>query len=200
MKRTLSAATLALATMTLAAATPMEWNVDQPHTGIEFTVNHFFTPVTGRFDSYDIDLMFDRENPANSSVSVRIDVKSVNTGNERRDAHLLSEDFFGADRFGAITFRSEQVRMVGPDRLVATGPLTIKDKTHRIELPITILGIKDIPAGEMREMLGGVEQIASFRAELELDRSDYGVGTGSWAAALVVGHAVDIGIAVEANR
>ena len=55
-------------------------------------------------------------------------------------------------------------------------------------------------AAEMQEMLGGVTQVASFHTELEIDRSDYGVGVGSWAAALVVGHEVTIEIAVEANR
>ena len=53
---------------------------------------------------------------------------------------------------------------------------------------------------EMREMLGGVEQVASFQTELQIDRSDYEVGAGSWAAAVVVGHEVDIEIALEANR
>ncbi|KPJ76215.1 MAG: hypothetical protein AMS19_13280, partial [Gemmatimonas sp. SG8_23] len=157
------------------------------------------TPVSGKFDDYQIDLTFDRENPANSSVEVRIDVQSINTGNERRDNHLLSGDFFEAEKYPHITFRSEEVRAHGESELIARGPLTIKDKTHQVELPIHILGIKDIPA-EMREMLGGVEQVASFQTELEIDRSDYGVGVGSWAAALVVGHEVGIEIAVEANR
>ena len=200
MKKLISGGALALATLTIAAGpAPMKWNVDVPHTGVEFSVNHFFTPVSGKFDNYEIDLTFDRENPANSQVAVRIDVNSVNTGNERRDNHLRTEDFFGAERFGQITFASETVRAVGDDMLIATGPLTIKDRTHQVELPIRILGVRDIPA-EMQEMLGGVTQIAGFHAELEIDRSDYDVGTGSWAANLVVGHEVGIEIAVEANR
>ena len=68
MRKLISGAALALATLTIAAAAPMKWNVDVPHTGIEFKVNHFFTPVSGKFDTYEIDLMFDRENPAASSV------------------------------------------------------------------------------------------------------------------------------------
>jgi len=177
----------------------MKWNVDVPHTGIEFSVNHFFTPISGKFDSYEIELMFDRENPASSSVEVRIDVQSVNTGNERRDTHLMSGDFFDAETYRYITFRSEEVRANGAGELIVRGPLTIKDQTHTVELPIRLLGVKDIPA-EMREMLGGVEEVASFQTGLEIDRSDYGVGAGSWAAAMVVGHEVGIEIAVEANR
>ncbi len=186
-----------------AQATPsteaVAWNFDLPHSGIEFSVKHFFTPVTGRFESFDVDLHFDREDPTNSSVSVEIDVTSIKTGNKDRDAHLLTEDFFGADRFGNITFQSDEVEMVAENQLVARGPLTIKDVTRRIELPITLLGVRDIPA-EMQEAFGGIEQVASFTTELSLDRGDYGVGTGSWAAAIVVGKEVDIRISIEANR
>lgn len=200
MRKLISGGALALATLTIAAGpAPMKWNVDVPHTGIEFSVNHFFTPISGKFDSYEIELMFDRENPASSSVEVRIDVQSVNTGNERRDTHLMSGDFFDAETYRYITFRSEEVRANGAGELIVRGPLTIKDQTHTVELPIRLLGVKDIPA-EMREMLGGVEEVASFQTGLEIDRSDYGVGAGSWAAAMVVGHEVGIEIAVEANR
>lgn len=200
MKRLLSAATLAVASLTIAAGpAPVEWNVDVPHSGIEFSVKHFFTPVSGQFDDYQVDLVFDRENPENSRVDVLIDVASVNTGDEKRDAHLRSADFFDAETYPRITFTSEEVRMTSDNRLVVRGPLTIKDQTHPVELSINILGIKDIPA-EMREMLGGVEQVASFETALQIDRSDYGVGVGNWAAALVVGHEVGIEVAVEANR
>lgn len=199
-RKLFSGGALALATMTIAAGpAPVAWNVDVSHSGVGFTVKHFFTPITGQFDDYEVELMFDRENPGNSSVVVRIDVQSVNTGNERRDEHLLSEDFFGADEHRWITFRSEQVRPIGPTEILASGQLTIKDVTHRIDLPIVIHGIKDVPE-EMREMFGGVEHIASFESDIQLDRSDFGVGTGSWAANLVVGHEVDVNIVVEANR
>ncbi len=200
MKGTISGVVVLLSTVMIAAGpAPAMWNVDVPHTGIEFTVRHFFTPVTGRFDDYEIELEFDRENPANSTVTVRIDVASVNTGNERRDTHLRSGDFFDADRYPYITFEAEHVWMTDEGELVARGPLTIKAETRQIDLPIRILGVLDVPE-EMREMLGGVTEIASFQATLEIDRGDYGVGAGSWATAMVVGHEVAISIAVEANR
>lgn len=182
---------------TTAPAT--SWNVDKAHSSVGFSVKHFFTPVTGTFENFDIDLTFDRENPANSAVAVEIDVTSIKTGNKDRDAHLRTEDFFGAERWGSITFRSDEVEVVSADRLIARGPLTIKDVTRRIELPITLVGVRDLPA-EMRDAFGGIEQVASFTSELTIDRGDYGVGTGSWAAAIVVGKDVDIRIAVEANR
>ena len=175
------------------------WNVDTTHSGIGFSVRHFFTPVTGRFEKYEIDLDFDREEPANSSVEVRIDVSSIATGNEDRDAHLQSADFFDAESHPYITFRSAEVRAAGDDRLIVRGPLTIRGQTHEVELAVDILGVKDLPE-ELSQAFGGIEEVASFRTALQIDRGDYGVGKGSWAAAVVVGHEVDIEISIEANR
>jgi polyisoprenoid-binding protein YceI len=182
-----------------AGPAPAVWNVDEPHTGIGFTAKHFFTPVNGQFDDYDIELTYDRENPANSQVRARIAVGSVNTGNEGRDEHLMSDDFFEAETYPYITFVSELVEQVAPDRLLVRGPLKIKGQTRDVELPVRILGVQDIPE-EMQEMLGGITELASFSTTLTVDRGDYNVGVGSWAAALVVGSDIDIDIAVEANR
>jgi polyisoprenoid-binding protein YceI len=199
-RRFFPAVVLALTTLTIAAGpAPMVWNVDVPHTGIGFSVKHFFTPVRGEFTDYDVNLVFDKENPENSSVSVTIDVASIDTGNERRDAHLMSGDFFNAEMYPHITFESREVVAVADGQLVVRGPLTIRDQTRDIDLPVTILGVRDIPQ-DMQEMLGGITELAAFEAGLEIDRNEYGVGTGSWAATLVVGGEVDIDIAVEANR
>lgn len=180
--------------------TSMAWNVDQPHTEINFSVKHFFTPVTGTFSDYDIDLRFDPDNLENSSVSVSIEVASVDTNNERRDNHLRSGDFFNAEKYPRMTFQSTSVRQVGPNQFVAVGDLTIKETSKRIELPITLLGVKDIPEGPMREMLGGVSQVASFTAGTTIDRREFEVGVANWAQTLIVGGDVEISIALEANR
>lgn len=176
------------------------WNVDASHTEINFSVKHFFTPVTGTFKSHEIDLVFDPENLENSSVTVAIDVASIDTRNERRDNHLRSADFFNADEHPRMLFESRTVEQVGPDRFVARGDLTIKDTTKEIELPITLLGVKDIPEGSMREMLGGVTQVASFQATTQLDRREFQVGVANWAQTVIVGGEVDVTIALEANR
>lgn len=199
-RKILPAMILALATLTIAAGpAPMIWNVDVPHTGIGFSVKHFFTPVRGEFTEYEVELEFDREEPANSSVRVRIDVASVETGNEKRNNHLMSEDFFEVETYPYITFESREVTQVSENQLMVRGPLRIKGQVHDVELPVTILGVRDIPA-EMQEMLGGITELASFEAGLQIDRNDYGVGVGSWAATMVVGGEVGIDIAVEANR
>ena len=176
-----------------------DWNVDASHTEINFSVRHFFTPVSGSFHAYEIELDFDPERPERSSVKVEVDVASIDTGNEKRDDHLRSADWFDAARHPHIRFESSTVRQVGEDRYLATGTLTIKETRRKFELPITLLGIQDIPE-PMRPMLGGISQVASFEAAAELDRRDFGVGVGSWAETAIVGSEVRIAIAVEVNR
>ena len=196
----LSGAVLAVSIMTIAAVPDaLPWNVDVPHTGVSFSVKHFFTPVNGAFNEFDVELTYDREAPENSSVRVSIPVASIDTGNERRDNHLRSGDFFEAETHPHITFVSQSVERVGENELLVRGPLEIKGQVRDIELPVRILGVMDVP-GEMQEMLGGVREIASFETSLTLDRRDFGVGVGSWAATAVVGKEVSIDIALEANR
>jgi polyisoprenoid-binding protein YceI len=176
----------------------MPWDIDASHTTVGFSVKHFFTPVQGQFDEFDIELQYDEADPSQSTVTARIAVASVNTNNDRRDEHLKSADFFEADANPYITFESTSVREVSAGNLVATGDLTIKGITREVELPITLLGVQEIPT-EMQEMLGGAKKVASFGAELTIDRGDFEVGTGNWAATLVVGGDVTIDLAVEAH-
>ncbi|MGB3565083.1 MAG: YceI family protein [Thermoanaerobaculia bacterium] len=182
-----------------AAPTTGAWSTDRPHTEINFSVNHFFTPVTGSFEDYEISLDYNAEAPEKSTVETRIKVTSVNTGNEKRDNHLRSGDWFEAEKYPYITFKSTSVRKVGDNQLIASGPLTIKGKSHQIELPITLLGNQMIPE-QMQQMLGGTKEVASFQASTAIDRSDFGVGVGSWAATMVVGGEVSIEILLEAHN
>ncbi len=177
----------------------MAWNVDAPHTAINFSVKHFFTPVNGTFRDYQIDLTFDPDAPETSSVKVSIDVASVDTNNERRDNHLRSPDFFDAETYPSMVFESTSIRQVGPNQLMATGHLTIKETTKEIDLAINILGVTDLPP-EMQEMLGGAVQVAGFEASTLIDRREFEVGVANWAQTMIVGGDVNISIALEANH
>jgi polyisoprenoid-binding protein YceI len=182
-----------------AASAKANWSADPAHSEISFSVNHFFTPVNGSFNDYNINLDYDPEHPEKSSVEARIKVASVNTGNEKRDSHLRSGDWFDADENPYITFKSKSVRKVDENQLIASGQLTIRGKSRQIDLPITLLGTQMIPE-PMQKMLGGAKNVASFQATLPIDRGDFGVGVGDWAATMVVGRQVDINILVEARN
>ena len=180
------------------AGTKSGWAANAPHTEINFSVNHFFTPVTGSFGDYEIDLDYDAENPEESTVEVSISVASIDTGNEKRDNHLRTADWFEADQYPQITFKSTSVRQVGDNQLVASGPLTIKGQSHQIELPITLLGQRMIPE-KMQPMIGAKE-VASFQAATSIDRANFGVGVDDWAGTMVVGGEVEIEILLEAHN
>jgi len=190
---------IVLATSILAGpAGATTWTVNDPHTEINFSVNHFFTPVTGRFDDFEVTLDYDADDPSKSRVKVKIRVASVNTGNEKRDEHLRSADWFDTETYPYMTFESTSVRQLG-DSLVARGELTIKGETHEVVLPIALLGTQKIPA-PMQPMLGGAKEVASFQATTSVARADFGVGVGSWAATTVVGADVQIELLLEAHR
>lgn len=192
---------LAASAVTLVAAPALDrdtWTVDNNHSRVGFSVRHFFTPVKGEFNDYTVNLTWDRANPAATRIDAVINVPSVSTGNEKRDNHIRTPDFFDAASHQTISFTSTSVRQISPERFVATGNLTIKGITKQVEMPVRLLGIQEIPEG-MRAMLGGARQVASFEADLTIDRRDFQVGTGSWGETAVVGADVDITIQVEAS-
>lgn len=192
---------LAASAVALVAAPALDrdnWTVDNNHSRVGFSVRHFFTPVKGEFGAYTVNLTWDRANPTATRIDAVIEVPSVATGNEKRDNHIRTPDFFDAAAHKTITFRSTSVRQISPERFVATGDLTIKGITKQVEMPVRLLGIQEIPEG-MRPMLGGARQVASFEAELTVDRRDFQVGTGSWGETAVVGADVNITIQVEAS-
>lgn len=194
-----AATVLGSVTSNAVASVKSGWSIDPAHTSINFSIKHFFTPVKGNFNDFEIDLDYDAEKPENSSVEARIKVASVHTRSERRDNDLRTGNWFEVESHPDMTFKSTSVRRIGDNELVVSGPLTIKGVSHDVELAITVLGIQDIPA-EMQQRMGGTKQVAGFKASTSIDRGDFGVGVGNFAATLVVGGRVDIEILLEAHN
>ena len=176
---------------TITAEAP-EWNIDNNHTSISFEVNHFFTPVAGSFKDFEGNLSFDAENLAGSSASFTVQIASVETDNDKRNDHLQSTDFFDAKNYPEMKFVSSSFTKSGDDYTV-NGTLTIRDITKEVSIPIDLLGLGEHPMKKGK-------LITAMRAEFAINRNDYGVGTGSWAATAVVGDEVKISILLEANR
>ena len=168
------------------------WNIDPAHSNITFEVTHFFTPVSGKFEKYSSEIYFDPGNLPESSIDVEVEVNSINTGNQKRDNHLRSGDFFNAAEYPVITFSSDEIVKTGDNTFAAKGSLTIKDVTQKIELPFTLLGMKDHP------MRDGV-QVAGIKIDHQIDRTEFKVGVDDWASTAVIGDKVDISIALELN-
>jgi polyisoprenoid-binding protein YceI len=113
------------------------WRFDPAYTTVEFSVRNLWYTVRGRFRTLEGSIVLDETDISQSSVLAKIDPRSIDTGNKRRDAHLQSADFLDADRFPEIEFRSTKVaRGRDRDSLVLEGNLTCKGKSKTIALAV----------------------------------------------------------------
>jgi len=152
-----------------------EYTIDPAHTSVEFVGRHLMiTKVRGRFPDVSGTITVDEE-PERSHVEVELEVASLDTGNPDRDAHLQSPDFFDADKFPSITFRSTRVEASTSGTWTVTGDLTVRDVTRPITLEVDFDGANASPTGD--------ERIA-FSAATEVDREDWGL---TWNVALETG-------------
>ena len=182
----------AVSSLALTKFAATSWTIDKAHSAINFEVTHFFTPVNGEFNNYEATVNFDPENLEESMIDVKIMVNSIDTDNERRDGHLKTADFFNAEKWPYITFKSTDIEKTGENQFVANGTLTIKDVSKEIALPFTLLGVKDNPMKENT-------LVAGITASTTVDRTDYTVGTGDWASDAVIGDEVTVDLNLELN-
>lgn len=115
------------------------YKIDPAHSRIGFNVHQAVTTVTGRFRKFEGTVAVDREHPEKSSVTAIIQVKSIDTGNKKRDAHLCSEEFFNAAKFPEIKFQSRSVKQTGPDAGDILGDFTLHGVTKPIALHVKML-------------------------------------------------------------
>jgi polyisoprenoid-binding protein YceI len=166
-KRLVLASLLALATFSAQAAE--SYTIDPTHTQVEFTYSHFgFSNITGRFDTVESEFLFDPQDPTQSSVKVTIPMASLSTGVEKLDTHLLSADFFDAEKYPTATFTSTGVTAAGEGRLQVAGDLSIHGVTRPVVLDVTINRIGEHPMAKT--------PAAGFDARTTIKRSDFGVG------------------------
>ena len=126
-------AVLAFPTPSLAAT----WKSDPSHAGVQFAVSHLMvSTVRGTFDAFDVTVVLDEDDVARSSVEATIETASVNTRNEKRDAHLRGPDFFDVAVHPTMTFRSTQVEKIEDTRYRVTGDLTLCGVTRQVVLDV----------------------------------------------------------------
>ncbi|MEW2556334.1 YceI family protein [Streptomyces zhihengii] len=158
------------------AALTGEYTIDPAHSSIGFTVRHaMVTNVRGTFGSHEGTLKLDGSEPANSTASIDVDIASVDTGIADRDGHLRSGDFFDAEAFPKMTFRSTRIEQLGGEAYRITGDLTIKDVTRPLAIDLEFQGSATDVYGNER---------VGFEGGTEILRSDWGL---TWNAALEAG-------------
>jgi len=166
------------------------WDIDASHSTVGFSVRHMMvSKVRGYFREFAGEIVT-AEDPAQSSVTATIDLGSIDTRQEQRDAHIRSADFFDVDNHPQMTFRSTAVRTDGADWLVE-GDLTIKGSTRPVTLALELNGFGPDAYGGTR---------AGFSAKTEINRNDYGVDIKMPmdGGGVVVGEKITVELEIEA--
>ena len=180
---------LALVLMTGLTGSTMaadKYVIDKVHSSIAFSVKHMMiSTVKGGFDDFSGEIMLDENDITKSSVMVTIQTASINTGNEGRDKHLKSPDFFDATNNVEITFKSSRIEKKDGG-FIAYGTLTMRAISKEIALPFELAG----PVDPGRGKLIGVA------ATLTINREDYDI---KWNRVMDIGVAVSNEVKIELN-
>jgi polyisoprenoid-binding protein YceI len=141
------------------------WNIDPVHSEVGFSARHMMvSKVRGKFSNFSGQIITGAD-PFSSSATAEIDLKSITTGNDQRDAHLRSADFFEVETYPTMTYRSTGVRFEDGNYIL-DGQLTLKGVTKNVPLVLELNGFGPDPYGGTR---------AGFSASGELSRSDFNV-------------------------
>ena len=189
----LAAALTAIFALSAAATAATEtYLFDKSHSKVGFQIRHWLTKVEGRFTEYGGKILIDRDKPANSSVEMTIQASSIDTGQERRDNHLRSADFFEVEKYPTITFKSSKVAPKEKDLYEVTGDLTMHGVTKTIVAPVRHTGFLNL----------GKQEKAGFEITFPINRKDYGIVWNRTAdqGGVMLGDDVEISVLVEANK
>jgi len=168
--RTLAVAAFLVTASSLFADT---FVVDKAHSEATFQVRHMMSKVTGKFEDFGGRINIDRAKPSSSSVEFNIKTASVNTGVADRDKHLRTADFFDAEKYPEITFKSTKIAATKKkDVYDVTGDLTMRGVTKHVTIPVEFGGFGKDPWGNER---------AGFSLTTTVNRKDYGI---NWNQAL----------------
>ncbi len=162
------------------------WTIDPSHSEVGFTARHLMSKVRGLFEKFEGTIVTG-ENP---TATASIDLNSIDTRDENRDAHLRSKDFFDVENNGPMTFTSSAVEAGGKGLLV-TGDLSIKGVTKPVTLDVEVLGVSDDPWGGTR---------AGFEGTTTISRKEFGVDfqIPMDGGRFLVGDRIDITISAQA--
>jgi len=170
------------------------WTVDKAHSKVGFSITHMvITSVEGFFKDYDAKITTKDDDFSTAQIDFIINTNSIFTDNERRDNHLRSDDFFNAEKYPQMIFKSKSIKKVGEDKYKLVGDFTIRDVTKEIELDVKLNGIIKDGFGNTR---------AGFKITGEVNRFDYNL---KWSktietGGLIAGKEVEMIINLEILR
>ncbi len=170
------------------------WEIDPAHSEIEFSIRHLMiSTIKGRFNRFSGFIAFTHAEALPAAVEVEIDVASIDTGQEQRDIHLRSGDFFDVETYPTILFVSRRIDLLSADHFRIVGDLRMHGVTRPVTLEAIFLGFGRDPWGQQR---------ASFTATTRIDRRDFGI---TWnqpleAGGIMIGDTVTISLNIEAVK
>ena len=171
-------------------ATASKWAIDPMHSEIEFKVKHLMiTTVTGRFKEFSATVESENDDFSDAQISFSAAIDSISTGNEQRDGHLKSDDFFAADKFPNLSFKSNSFKKDGNDYKL-TGDLTIRDITQQVTFDVEYSGIQNDPYGNTK---------AGFELTGKIKRKEFGLmwDTVTEAGGIVVSDDIKIACNIQ---
>jgi polyisoprenoid-binding protein YceI len=182
---------LAASLVATQADTRTKWAVDNVHSSVKFTVPHLvISEVEGSFNVYSGTIDSAAPDFANAAIEFAVDVNSISTGNEMRDTHLKSDDFFNAQKYPQMLFKSVSWKKTGENRYALEGNLTIRNITKRATFDA-------IYGGSTRDGYGNTK--AGFKATAVINRFEYGLKWNALteAGGMTVGKEVTITLRLE---
>lgn len=184
------ALSLAVAVLWSSVAVAETFTIDASHSSVGFSIRHFVSKVQGRFNEVEGTFNYDEKNPKVWAAQATIPAKSINTGNEKRDEHLRSADFFDAAKFPTLTFKSTNVTDAKGNKAKLHGDLTMHGVTKPVVLDLDIAGTEKDPWGGTR--LGAT-------ATGVVNRKDFGIIYNKVldSGKLMLGEDVEITINIE---
>ena len=188
--RLLFLASLALGLLAPARAATETYSIDPVHSTVQFSLRHIISRFTGSFTKVSGTILVDRANLENSSVEAVIDVASLNTANDKRNADLSGPSYFDLAKYTTMTFKSTAWKKTGDDTFDVTGDLTIKGVTKPVVLKVKLLGFS--PGMRPGTNLSGWE------VSTTIQKADFGV-TGPAMLGKALGDEVTVNIGVEAD-
>ncbi len=168
--------TITAAFLSIGAIAQSTWTVDNSHSNVNFTVTHLVvSEVQGKFKTYDGKVVSKTDDFNGAQIDFSVDINSINTDDEGRDKHLRSEDFFNAEKFPKLIFKSTDFKKLDAKNYKLTGDLTVRGVTKKVTYDVTYGGTVKDPWGNTK---------AGFKLRGTLNRKDYGL---NWSKTIEAG-------------
>ena len=180
--------------MSTAAMTTTKWGFDKAHSEIQFKAKHMMiSTITGEFKNYEVTIESEGEDFSTAKINYSADVASIDTGNEQRDGHLRTNDFFSPEKFPTLNFVSTSMEKKSDGSYDLHGDLTIRDVTKPIILHVEYEGNVVDPWGNTKY---------GFTISGKINRKDFGLNWNviTEAGGILVGEEVKLSASIQINK